>query len=198
MPTASLLAAHYPQHVVKLCHIDIYIFRWDSTVSFSSLCVHLLIPCLVPFKVSLQRTVKKFLQLEHPTAEKFLRFYRAAAKKFLQFPGPTLKWPAISCKKDFFLRMQKEVLAHALFLGCTACPWLVSILFFVLIQLLCHKILSKGSPWFMAVTFSIQNCCEITKMFWQPSKISQKSLDYFSPDPTLHGCEHRSNVFKRP
>ena len=48
-----------------------------------------------------------------------LRFYHATAKKFLRFPGLKLKRPAISCKKNFFLWMQKELLAHALFLGCT-------------------------------------------------------------------------------
>ena len=54
------------------------------------------------------------------TAKKFLRFYHATAKKFLQFPELKLKRPANSHKKNFFLRTQKEVLTHALFLGCTA------------------------------------------------------------------------------
>ena len=67
----------------------------------------------------MQRTAKKFLRFEHPTAKKFLRFYHAAAKKFLRFPGLKLKRLAISRKKNFFLRTQQEVLAHALFLGCT-------------------------------------------------------------------------------
>ena len=57
---------------------------------------------------SFQRTAKKFLRFEHPTA-----------KKFLRFPGLKLKRSAISRKKNFFLWTQKEVLAHALFLGCT-------------------------------------------------------------------------------
>ena len=46
-------------------------------------------------------------------------FYRAAAKKILRFPGLKLKRPAISRKKNFFFQTQKEVLACALFLGCT-------------------------------------------------------------------------------
>ena len=68
---------------------------------------------------SFQRTAKKFLRFEHPTAKKFLRFYHATAKKFLWFPGLKLKRSAISRKKNFFLWTQKEVLAHALFLGST-------------------------------------------------------------------------------
>ena len=71
------------------------------------------------FQSIAQRTAKKFLRFEHLTAKKFLRFYHAAAKKFLRFPGLKLKRPAISRKKNFFLRTQKEVLARALFLGCT-------------------------------------------------------------------------------
>ena len=71
------------------------------------------------FQSVTQRTAKKFLQFEHPTARKFLRFYHAAAKKFLRFPGLKLKRPEISRKKNFFLQTQKEVLACALFLGCT-------------------------------------------------------------------------------
>ena len=71
---------------------------------------HLHAPGFVPFKVSPQRTAKKFL-----------RFYHATAKKFLQFPELKLKQPAISHKKNFCLWTQKEVLAHALFLGCTVC-----------------------------------------------------------------------------
>ena len=51
--------------------------------------------------------------------KKFLRFYLSPAKKFWRFPGLKLKRPAISHKKNFFLRPQKEVLAHALFLSCT-------------------------------------------------------------------------------
>ena len=78
---------------------------------------HLHAPCLVPFKVSPQRTAKKFLGFEYPTAKKFLRFYHATGKKFLRFPELKLKRPAISCKKNFCLRTQKEVLARALFLG---------------------------------------------------------------------------------
>ena len=89
-------------------------------MSFASLCVFTYIPCLVPFKVSPQRTAKKFLQLEHPNAKKFLRFCHATAKKgFLRFPELKLKQPAISRKKNFCLRTQKEVLARALFLGGT-------------------------------------------------------------------------------
>ena len=83
----------------------------NNTVT--SILLNLSVPCLVPFKVSLQRTAKKFLHFEHPTAKKFLCSYRATAKKFLRFPGLKLKQPAIS------LRTQKEVLARALFLGCT-------------------------------------------------------------------------------
>ena len=45
-------------------------------------------------------------------------FYHATAKKILWFPGLKLKRPAISRKKNF-LQTQKEVLARALFLGCT-------------------------------------------------------------------------------
>ena len=71
------------------------------------------------FQSVTQRTEKKFLWFEHPTVKKFLRFYHAATKKFLRFPGLKLKRPAISRKKNFFLRTQKEVLARALFLGCT-------------------------------------------------------------------------------
>ena len=44
---------------------------------------------------------------------------RRTAKKFLRFPGLKLKRPAISRKKNFFLRTQKEVLEIALFLGST-------------------------------------------------------------------------------
>ena len=59
------------------------------------------------FKVSLQRIARKFLRFEHPTA-----------KKILWFPELKLKQPALSHKKNF-LQAQKEVLASALFLGCT-------------------------------------------------------------------------------
>jgi len=57
--------------------------------------------------VSLQRTARKFLWFEHPTT-----------KKILWFPGLKLKQPTISHKKNF-LQARKEVLARALFLGCT-------------------------------------------------------------------------------
>ena len=68
----------------------------------------------IPWEISF-----KFLWFEHPTAKKFLHFYHAATKKFLRFPGLELKRPAISRKNNFFLQTQKEVLARALFLGCT-------------------------------------------------------------------------------
>ena len=64
------------------------------------------------------RTSTPLLWFEHPIATKFLRFYFAASKKFLQFPGLKLKRPAIRRKKNFLT--QKEVLARALFLGCSA------------------------------------------------------------------------------
>ena len=62
------------------------------------------------FQSVMQRTAKKFLQLEHPTAKKFLRFYHAAAKKFLRFPGLKLKRPSISCKKNFSCGRKKKFL----------------------------------------------------------------------------------------
>ena len=79
-------------------------------------------------------SAKKVITLSHTfqdfqsvTAKKFLRFYHATAKKFLQFPGLKLKGPAIS-------RTQKEVLACALFLGCTVaslwlriCSWSITL-----------------------------------------------------------------------
>ena len=63
---------------------------------------------------------KEVLAVQTSYRKKFLRFYHAAAKKFLRFPGLKVKRPAIS-RKNFFLQTQKEVLACALFLGCTVC-----------------------------------------------------------------------------
>ena len=74
-------------------------------------------------------TAQKLLQFKHPTTKKFLRFYHATAKRFLRFPELNLKRPAISRKKNLFLRTQKEALACALFLGCTV---------FLLINQECH------------------------------------------------------------
>ena len=88
-------------------------------MSFALLCASLTRTLSCSFQSVTQRTAKKFLQFKHPTAKKFFPFYHAATKKFLWFPGLKLKRPATSRKKNFFLRTQKEVLARALFLGCT-------------------------------------------------------------------------------
>ena len=119
-------------------------------MSFASLyvCTYTYPSCPVPFKVSTpQRTAKKFLRFKHPTAKNFLRFYHATAKKFLWFPGLKLKRPTISRKKSFFLRTQKEVLARALFLGCTVVH---------------AQSQAESFPWTAIIdlsTWSVQNTC---------------------------------------
>ena len=57
---------------------DNYIF---SHVFRFTLHFHLHVACLVPFKVSLQRTAKKFFLFYHAAAKKFLRFLLADAKR---------------------------------------------------------------------------------------------------------------------
>ena len=88
------------------------------------------------FQSVTQKTAKKFLRFEHPSAKKVFRFYHAAAKNFLRFPGLKLKRPAISRKKNF-LQTQKEVLARALFLGCTVPANMDSVEVEILIRLNC-------------------------------------------------------------
>ena len=105
-------------------------------MSFASLCIF---TYMYPVPLSPQRTAKKFLRFEHPTAKKFLRFYHATTKKF---PGLELKRPAMSRKKSFFLRTQKEVLACALFLGCTV--FIISSLQSFIHSKLSNKLAPKG------------------------------------------------------
>ena len=100
-----------------------------------------------PFQSVTQRTAKKFLRFERPTTKKFLRFYHAATKKFLRFPGLKLKRPAISHRKNFFLRTQKEVLACALFLGCNVSRLPAIIPTFSLIWKLMRQMLYLAQFW---------------------------------------------------
>ena len=83
-------------------------------MSFAALCVF-----TYAYPVSLSRKEPQRSSCGLNTTRKFFRSYHAGAKKFLQFPGLKLKRPTMSRKKNFFLQTQKEVLAHALFLGCT-------------------------------------------------------------------------------
>ena len=52
--------------------------------AFATRC-HLSIPCFISFKVSLQRTTKKFLRFKHPIIKKFLRFYHATQRRSCPF-----------------------------------------------------------------------------------------------------------------